>query len=170
MLHLHEEPPPIPSAKKASTNWHLVIWPIIALWIGAAVYVINSDWREASAVVLPIFMAVAAFVVLLLNAVAGSISQRRNDLQALDESTSNCMTCDCSNAPLHVIDYHSYLFLGAIIVQFGQRGKFCAQCARARIDAMFRRTLWGSMLCPPIVLWAWFERAKLLRAIHGVKR
>jgi hypothetical protein len=160
----------MPSAKKARTNWHLVIWPIIALWICAAIYVFNSEWREASAVVLPIFMAVAAFVVFLLNAIAGTISQRRNDLQALDESTSECMTCNRSNESLHVIDYHSYLFLGAIIVQFGQRGKFCAQCAKARIDAMFRRTLWGSILCPPIILWAWFERAKLLRAIDGPRR
>jgi hypothetical protein len=170
MLHLHKEPPPIPSARKARTNWHLVIWPIIALWICAAIYVFNSEWREASVVALPLFMAAAAFVVFLLNAIAGSITQRRNDLQALDESTSECMTCNRSQDPLHLIDYHSYLFLGAIVVQLGQRGKFCTQCATARIDAMFRRTLWGSLLCPPIILWAWFERAKLLRAIRSRNR
>ena len=170
MLHLHEEPRPIATSRKAKTNWNLVFWPIIVLWIVAAVYVFNSDWRDSAAVTLPIFMAAAAFVVLLLNAVAGSIAQRRNDLQALHQSAFECVTCHRSDEFLHVIEYNSYLFLGAIVAQFGERGKFCAPCATARVDAMFRRTLWGCILCPPIILWAWFERAKLLKKIHQDKR
>jgi hypothetical protein len=86
---------------------------VIVLWIVAAIYVLTSDWRESATVVLPIFMAAAAFVVILLNAIAGSIAQHRNDLEALDQSTFECLTCHRSNEPLHVIDYHSYLFLGA---------------------------------------------------------
>lgn len=154
------------TSQKPKANWHLVIWPILALWIVAAIYVFRSDWRESASVVLPIFMAVAAFVVFLLNAIAGSLAQRRYELAALDQSTSQCMSCSRSDGPLHVIDYHWYLFLGAIVVQFGQRGKFCPSCARARIDGMFRRTLWGSLLCPPITVWAWMQRRRILQKIQ----
>jgi len=153
-------------APKLKTNWHLVIWPILSLWIVAAICVFGSDWRESATMVLPIFMVVAAFLVLLLNAIAGSIAQRRYELGVLDESISQCMSCGRSDTPLHMIDYHWYLFLGAIVFQSGQRGKFCAPCARKRIDGMFRRTVWGSILCPPITLWAWFQRRRILDRIR----
>ena len=156
----------MPTTQKPKTDWHLVIWPILALWTVAAIYVFTSDWRESASVVLPIFMVVAAFLVFLLNAIAGSISQRRHELAILDESTSHCMICSRSDGPLHVIDYHWYLFLGAIVVQFGRRGKFCPSCARARVDGMFRRTLWGSLLCPPITVWAWLQRRCILKRIQ----
>ena len=154
------------TAHKLKTNWHLVIWPILALWIVAAIYVFMSDWRESASVVLPIFMVVAAFLVFLFNAIAGSVSQRRHELAVLDASTIHCMACNRTDGPLHVIDYHWYLFLGAIVIQFGQRGKFCPSCARARVDGMFRRTLWGSLLCPPITVWAWIQRRRILERIQ----
>ena len=154
------------SATKPKTNWHLVLWPILALWIVASIYVYQSDWRESATIALPIFMVVAVFVVFLLNAIAGSIAQRRYELEVIGESIFQCMSCKRSDTPLHMIDYHWYLFLGAIVVQFGQRGKFCASCAKARVDDMFRRTLWGSILCPPITLWAWIQRRRILQRIQ----
>lgn len=154
------------TAHKPKTNWHLVIWPMIALWIAAAIYVFLSDWRESASVVLPIFMVVAAFLVLLCNAIAGSVSQRHHELAVLDDSTSHCMACNRTDGPLHVIDYHWYLFLGLIVIQYGQRGKFCPSCARARVNGMFRRTLLGSLLCPPITVWAWVQRRRILERIE----
>jgi len=64
------------TAHKPKTNWHLVIWPILALWIVAAIYAFMSDWRGSASVVLPIFMVVAAFLVFLFNAIAGWQSGR----------------------------------------------------------------------------------------------
>jgi hypothetical protein len=156
----------MPTASKPRTNWHLVVWPIVALWAAAAIYIFASDWRASASVALPIFMAAGAFLVFLLNAIVGSIQQRRHELAILDESVSQCMSCGRSDGPLHVIDYHWYLFLGAIVVQFGQRGKFCPVCARERVDGMFRRTLWGSLFCPPITVWAWLQRRKILNRIE----
>ena len=155
------------ATQKPKTNWHLVIWPILTLWIVAAIYVFHSDWREQAVVVLPIFMGVAAFAVSLLHAMAGSIAERRYKLQIIDESTNQCEGCGRADGSLHVIDYNWYLFLGAIVFQFGLRGKFCKACARARVDSMFRRTLFGSLLCPPITLWAWFQRRKILKWIES---
>jgi hypothetical protein len=150
---------------KPKTNWHLVIWPILALWVVTVIYVLRSDWRESAMVVLPMFMAVVVFLVLLLNAIAGSIASRRYELAVLDESSIQCSACSRSDGPLHMIDYHSYMFLGAIVVEVGHRGKFCPSCARVRVDGMFRRTLWGSMLCPPILIWAWLQRRRILQRI-----
>jgi len=152
--------------EKPRTNWHLVAWPILILWLAAAVFVFRTDWREAASVALPLFMVVAAFLVFVLNAIAGSIAQRRYELNILDESTSQCSSCHRAEGPLHVIDYHWYLFLGAIVFQFGQSGKFCPSCARSRIDHMFRRTFWGSLFCPPITVWAWVQRRRILQRIH----
>ena len=154
------------TTQKSKTNWQLVVWPILALWIVAAIYVFKSEWRASASVVLPIFMVAGAFVVFLLNAIAGSIAQHRYELGVLDESTSRCMRCNRSDGPLHVVHYHWYLFLVAIVVQFGQRGKFCPACARALVDSMFRRTLWGSLLCPPITVWAWIQRRRILERIQ----
>jgi hypothetical protein len=151
--------------QKPKTNWNLVLWPILALWIIAATYVLTSEWRDQAAFVLPIFMGVAAFGVCLLNAFAGSIARRRYEMEVLDDSTTRCMSCGSTNGKLHIIDYHWYVFLIAIVFQFGQRGKFCPSCARTRVDRMFRQTVWGSLLCPPIILWAWWQRHKILRKI-----
>jgi hypothetical protein len=148
--------------QKPKTNWHLVIWPIMFLWLIELIYVFNSQWKEQAGTVLPIFMVVAAFVVFLLNAFAGSIAQRRYQLQMLDETTTRCLGCGRTDGPMHFVDYHWYLFLLLTLIQFGQRGKFCPMCARARVDGMFRRTMLGSILCPPIIAWAWFQRRKIL--------
>ncbi len=150
---------------KPKTNWKLVIWPVLALWMIAAVYTFASEWREQANVVLPIFMAVIAFGVCVLNAIAGSIAQKRFEMCCLDESTRNCVDCGTVEGKLVVIDYHWYLFLIAIVFQFGERGKFCPSCARLKVDRMFRRTIWGSFLCPPIILWAWWRRRAILNAI-----
>src|SRR5882724_11023609 len=101
---------PTNNPQRPKTNWHLVIWPILVLWIASAIYVFHSEWKEQAVVVLPIFMGVTAFVVCLLNAFAGSIAQRRHGLGVLDESTTRCMSCGISDGALHVVDYHSYVF------------------------------------------------------------
>ena len=152
---------------KPQTNWHLVVWPILVLWIIAAIYVFNSEWRESAGTVLPIFMGAVAFAVLLLNAIAGSSAQRRHQLEVIDETVTACMGCGTVAGPLHVIEYHWYLFLLAIVIQSGQRGKFCPTCGRARVDAMFRKTLFGSILCPPLILWAWFRRRAILAELEA---
>lgn len=153
------------TARKPRTNWHLVVWPIVVLWIVAAIYVFQSGWRESATVVLPIFMAVAAFVVFLLNGLAGSLAQRRYELEILDTATSECKACRREDGPLHLIDYHWYLFLGALVFEFGERGKYCPHCAKLKIDWMFRRTLWGSLFCPPLTVWAWIQRRRILKRI-----
>jgi len=154
------------SSEKPKTNWHLVVWPILVLWLAVSIYIFRSDWREAASVALPLFMVAAAFLVFVLNAIAGSIAQRRYELSVFDESTSHCSQCSRGEGPLHVIDYHWYLFLGAIVVQFGRPGKFCPSCARVRVDDMFRRTIWGSLFCPPITVWAWLQRRRILQRIQ----
>lgn len=144
--------------KNAKTNWHLVIWPIVTVWIVAAIYVFKSDWREQASVVLPMFMAAGAFLVFLMNAIAGSFAQARLDTQHLDKSVHSCMGCGCQDRPLRIVEYYGYAFLITIIVQFGCAGKMCAECGRRYIDRMFRRTLWCCVLCPPFIVWAWIRR------------
>jgi len=48
--------------EKPKTNWHLVVWPILAVWMVVSAYVFCSDWRESATLVLPIFMVVSAFL------------------------------------------------------------------------------------------------------------
>jgi hypothetical protein len=158
---------PTVTHQEPKTNWHLVIWPVLTLWVVAAIYVFNSDWKHEAGLLLPILMVVTAFVVLLLNAVAGSIAKRQYQLQMLDESSSACLNCGKTDGPLHLLEYHSYVFLGPIIAQFGKCGKYCPQCARVNVDRMFRRTLWGSLFCPPIIAWAWLQRRKILRRLRN---
>ena len=127
---------------------------------------VQQRLRDAASTVLPMFMSAAAFVVFLLNAIAGTVAQRRNELRALEALTSDCVACRRSDGPLHMVDYHWYLFLGVVVFQFGQCRKFCTSCARARIDSMFRRTVWGSLFCPPLILWGWIQRRRILQRLQ----
>jgi len=148
---------------KVRTNWHLVLWPIITLWVISWLYVQMSEFKPAAGIMMPILMAVTAFAVFLLNGIAGSVAQRRMDLQTVHDRDTSCTQCGASGCDLHVVDYQWYLFLITIVFQFGIVGKFCRNCATSNVDKMFRKTLWGSILCPPIILWAWVHRWRILR-------
>ncbi len=148
---------------KVKTNWNLVIWPIITLWVISWVFIQVSEFKSVAAIMMPILMVATAFAVFLLHAVAGSVAQRRMDLQAIHNKDTSCTQCGASRCDLHVVDYQWYLFLVTIVFQFGIVGKFCKDCARSNVDKMFRKTMWGSILCPPIILWAWIHRNRIYR-------
>jgi len=149
------------------TNWPLLVWPILVLWVIIWVVVPHTEFSEQAHVVAPILMVAAAFLVILAHAVAGSITQRRIDLAAIDESTSSCMGCGRDDCELRVIDYQGYVFALCTTLVYPLAGKFCEACARREIDRLLRRTLWGCILCPPYIVWAWLHRQREMAKFRG---
>ena len=116
------------SRQKPKTKWHLVIWPIIALWgLGLAYYAtrynFQTDFQDMPGVYLIVFVIVAPFVVLLINGIAGTVAHDRYQFALYDDTTHHCKDCGRSDGPMHVVDYYWYLFLILYVVQFGARGK-----------------------------------------------
>lgn len=153
--------------RKAKTSWPLLVWPILILWVIIWMVVPHTEFREQAHVVAPILMVAVAFLVILAHAVAGSITQRRIDLTAIDESTTSCMGCGRDDCELRVIDYQGYVFPLFTTLVYPLVGKFCEACARREIDRLLRRTLWGCILCPPYIVWAWLHRQREMAKFKG---
>jgi len=149
------------AAPKPKTHWRLIIIPILTLWVVAYFYVQHSDYKSEATIMLPILMGIAAFAVLLINAIVGSHQARRLILQAIDESVRRCSECNRGDISLYALEIHSYAF-AFWFIQFNHRGKFCADCARKLVKRAFWKTFLYSILFPPCILWAWFEKRSIL--------
>jgi hypothetical protein len=150
------------SAAKAKTNWHLVIWPILVMWIASAVYVYNSEFKDQAAIALPLIMVGAAFLVFVANGIAGSMEQARLDMQADYGDATECTCCGAPDCELQIIDYEYCLFLAVVVIQRSIAGKLCRECAVKAINRAFLTTVFGCILCPPLILFSWFKRSVML--------
>ncbi len=148
---------------KAKTNWNLVIWPILLLWGVSMIYVFNSEFKSQAAVVLPILMVGTAFLVFVANAMAGSIEQARFDMQAAYGDATSCTACGKSGCQLEIVDYEYCLFLGVVAIQRSIAGKLCHDCAMRAINKAFIATIFGCILCPPLILFSWLKRNRMLK-------
>lgn len=138
---------------------------MVTLWAISAIYVYNSDWRSEASIALPLFMAVAFFAVLIVNAVMGSIAEHRNVMKALQEAEiTHCSECG-TGQQLHAIEFHYYAYIVVWFIQFTRRGKFCVTCARDIAKRSFLKTIFYCILCPPFIVWAWFEKRSILKRL-----
>lgn len=63
--------------RKPRTNWHLVIWPILAIWLVGIAWMRHSGINHRDPIALPVMLVCTALGVLLLNAILGSRAQAR---------------------------------------------------------------------------------------------
>ena len=152
---------------KAQTNWHFIVWPILFLWLLCAVYVFASEYRSQVVVVLPLLMVAATGLVFLANAIAGSATRAHLDMVASFGHATACTECGISGCQLELIDYEYCLFLYALSFHWFIRGKLCRECAVRLLNTAFLKNVVGCALCPPLIIWMWLKRNRLLEKYSG---
>ena len=148
---------------KAKTNWKLVFWPILFLWAVSAIYVYNSEFKDQVAIALPVLMVGTAFLVFVGNAIAGSAAQGSLDIEADYGDATSCTECGKADCQLEIVDYEYCIFLGFVAIQRSIAGKLCRDCATNAINKAFWATVFGCILCPPLILFSWLKRNRMLK-------
>jgi hypothetical protein len=148
--------------KKAKTNWHLVIWPILISWSIIVLYVLNSDLKSQADTYIPILMTAAFVLIILFNAILGSNEQHKIDLEEIEENENECRICKDSSSKLYLVDYEYVI----IKTGYSISGKYCKQCAEQEIKKAFRKTLIGGIACPPVIVYAWFKKKRELKKLE----
>jgi hypothetical protein len=149
--------------KEPRTNWLRCALVFCGLLAIAAVVIFSSqELREAGTLLLTLFGICALIGAAVVEAIFGSIARRRYDLLIKFAQTTQCATCGASDRKLHLIDYEWILFLYLYARSSMVAGKFCEPCARRLVNRMFIMSIFGCILCPPIILWPAIKRHRIL--------
>ena len=98
---------------KPKTNWRALTVCLTIVWIGATIYVLNSEFKSEAALVLPIVMVASGFLVFVIFAIIGSITQEKFEVQVLQQSDI-CAACGSSDNELKYIDYDGFAFVPGV--------------------------------------------------------
>jgi uncharacterized protein YhhL (DUF1145 family) len=146
------------------SDWKSIILAISAIWIIFAVVVFFSPYRQSANILLPVIGVVVVIVVLVIHGLIGSAQQRDQEIIDRIGDVSRCAICKTGKGPLHIVIYESYIYLLIYVLSTEYADMLCEDCARRKLKRMLAHNVFGCILFPPYILWAYIRYRNILSA------